>query len=86
MSHITKEQRYTIRKMLQSGFNQSEIARVINKDKSVVSRELRRNADARSGVYRILFYPPTAIFAVSFHKYGGIDSLNSQVILMGFEP
>lgn len=52
MSHITKEQRYTISKMLQSGFNQSEIARVINKDKSVVSRELRRNADARSGVYR----------------------------------
>lgn len=52
MSHLTKEQRYTICTMLQSGYTQSEIARVINKDKSVVSRELRRNADARSGQYR----------------------------------
>ena len=52
MSHLTREQRYTICSMLQRGYNQSEIARVINKDKSVVSRELRRNADARSGQYK----------------------------------
>lgn len=52
MSHLTKEQRYTICTMLQSGYNQSEIARVIQKDKSIVSRELRRNADARSGQYK----------------------------------
>jgi IS30 family transposase len=52
MSHLTKEQRYTICTMLQSGYTQSEIARVINKDKSVVSRELRRNADARSNQYK----------------------------------
>lgn len=51
MSQITREQRYTIYSMLQSGYNQSEIAQVINKDKSVVSREIRRNADARSGHY-----------------------------------
>lgn len=38
--------------MLQSGYTQSEIARVINKDKSLVSRELRRNADARSKQYK----------------------------------
>ena len=38
--------------MLQSGYPQCEIARVINKDKSVVSREIRRNADARSGQYK----------------------------------
>lgn len=51
MSHLTSEQRYTICSMLQSGYNQSDIAQVINKDKSVVSRELRRNVDARSGLY-----------------------------------
>lgn len=52
MSHLTKEQRYTICTMLQRGYTQIAIARVINKDKSVVSRELRRNADARSGQYK----------------------------------
>lgn len=52
MSHLTREQRYTIASILQNGYNQKEIALVIKKDKSVVSREIRRNADARSGVYR----------------------------------
>lgn len=52
MSHLTREQRYTICTMLQNGYTQSEIARVINKNKSVVSREIRRNADARSGQYK----------------------------------
>jgi len=31
--------------MLQNGYNQKEIALVIKKDKSVVSREIRHNAD-----------------------------------------
>ena len=52
MSHLTREQRYTIYTMLQSGYSQSEIARVINKNKSVISREISRNADGRSGQYR----------------------------------
>lgn len=43
MSHITEEQRYTISVMLKQGFKQIEIARAIGKDKSVVSREIRRN-------------------------------------------
>ena len=47
-----RTKRYTICTMLQSGYPQCEIARVINKDKSVVSREIRRNADARSGQYK----------------------------------
>jgi IS30 family transposase len=38
--------------MLQNGYTQSEIARVINKNKSVISRELSRNADGRSGQYK----------------------------------
>jgi len=52
MAHLTKEQRYTISSMLKSGYSQSEIAKTIGKDKSVVSRELDRNSDARSGEYR----------------------------------
>ena len=38
--------------MKQNGYSQTEIARVINKDKSVVSREIHRNADGRSGEYK----------------------------------
>lgn len=49
MSHLTREQRYTISAMLQQGYSQTSIAKAIGKDKSVVSRELRRNeATARS--------------------------------------
>ena len=52
MSHLTREQRYTISEMLQSGYNQSEVARTIGKNRSVVCREIKRNADRRSGIYR----------------------------------
>ena len=52
MSHLTKEQRYTITQMNEQGYSQKAIAEVINKDKSVVSRELRRNCDQRNGEYK----------------------------------
>lgn len=51
MKHITVEQRYTISVMKKQGHNQKEIALAIEKDKSVVSRELKRNCDMRSGKY-----------------------------------
>ncbi|MBW6492685.1 MAG: IS30 family transposase [Lentimicrobium sp.] len=51
MKHLTVEQRYTISAMRSQGFNQTTIALAIEKDKSVVSRELRRNCDLRSGSY-----------------------------------
>lgn len=51
MSHITVSQRYTISSMLKQGYSQIDIAKAINKDKSVISRELKRNADSRSGIY-----------------------------------
>lgn len=51
MKHITQEQRYTICVMKEKGFNQKEIAETIGKDKSVVSRELKRNCDKRSKKY-----------------------------------
>ncbi len=52
MKHLTKEQRYTIFSMLENGYSQSEIARTIRKDKSVISREISRNKDKRSGKYK----------------------------------
>jgi IS30 family transposase len=52
MKHLTVEQRYTISVMLQKGYKQKQIAEAIGKDKSTVSREIRRNCDARSGAYR----------------------------------
>lgn len=52
MAHITDEQRYTISSMLKTGCTQSLIATAIGKEKSVVSREVKRNSDSRSGEYR----------------------------------
>ena len=51
MKHLTVEQRYTICVMKQQGYKQIEIAKVIGKDKSIVSRELKRNCDKRSSSY-----------------------------------
>jgi transposase, IS30 family len=52
MKHLTKEQRYTIAEMNQQGFSQKDIAKVIDKNESTVSRELARNCDKRNGEYR----------------------------------
>ena len=52
MAHITVNQRYTISCMLKEGYNQVQIAKAIGKNKSVVSRELKRNSDARNNVYK----------------------------------
>jgi IS30 family transposase len=46
-TQLTQEQRYQISAMLKIGHNQTEIAEVIGKDKSTISRELRRNRGQR---------------------------------------
>ena len=51
MSHVTKDQRYAIERMLSNGYKCKEISKLIGKDKSVISREIRRNCDKRSGKY-----------------------------------
>lgn len=51
MSHLTREQRYTISVLLEQNFSKSQIALLIKKDKSVLTRELKRNCDLRSGKY-----------------------------------
>ncbi|HOD61491.1 MAG TPA: IS30 family transposase [Bacilli bacterium] len=52
MKHLTVEQRYTIWAMIQQECKQKDIALAIGKDKSVVSRELRRNCDKRNEEYK----------------------------------
>ena len=42
-TQLTQEQRYQISVLLKIGQNQTEIAEVIGKKKSTISRELRRN-------------------------------------------
>jgi len=37
--------------MLQSGYTQSKIAQTLNRDKSVISRELKRNCNLQTGNY-----------------------------------
>lgn len=51
MSHLTSQQRYTIFALLNNGFKQKDIALAIDKDPSVVSREISRNKDKRNGKY-----------------------------------
>ena len=51
MKHLTVVQRYTICVLKEQGYKQKDIAVIIGKDKSVVSRELRRNCDRRSNKY-----------------------------------
>ena len=45
--HLIPEQRYTISAMYRQGCSQKQIAETIGKDKSVVSRELKRNANSK---------------------------------------
>ena len=52
MAQLTLEQRYRIEFCLSENRSYSQITDYINKDKSVISREISRNSDARSGKYR----------------------------------
>ncbi len=52
MAHLTEQQRYAISCLEQEGKSQTEIARIINKHKSVICRELKRNCDKRNQQYK----------------------------------
>jgi len=52
MSHLTHEQRYTISCMLKQNYSQTAIGLAIGRDKSVISREIKRNCDKRDNTYR----------------------------------
>ena len=46
MGHLTLEQRYKIEAYKSLGKGITEIANYVGRDKSVISREIKRNADA----------------------------------------
>lgn len=70
MAHITKEQRYTIEVLLAKGKTQKFIPQTINKDKSVISRELSRNKDKRNRKYSS---------GLAQRKYRRIHVLNATI-------
>jgi len=53
-SHLTREQRYEIQTYLKMNVRPAEIARQIGKNRSVISREIRRNSDLK-GRYRACY-------------------------------
>lgn len=52
MSQLSLSERYEIFAFKKQGICNSEIARTLGRDKSTISRELKRNADGRSKNYR----------------------------------
>lgn len=52
MKHITEHQRYTISVLLAEGKSRTAIAKSIGKDKSSITRELKRNSDDRNKEYK----------------------------------
>ena len=52
MLQITQEQRYTISCMLNQGISISLISKAIDKHKTSIYRELKRNSDNRNNVYK----------------------------------
>jgi len=52
MKHITQEQRYTISLLLKNGLNKAEIAKILRKDRSTITREINRNCDKRNLEYK----------------------------------
>lgn len=49
---LTSTERYLIKKLLKTGFNQTEIAREVGVHKSTISRELKRNRGKRGYRYK----------------------------------
>ena len=52
MGHLSLEQRYKIEAYTVAGYKDNKIAQQLGVDKSVISREKKRNSDQRNGVYR----------------------------------
>ncbi len=52
MSHLTQVQRYTIEILYNENYSQTDIAKILCRDKSVISRELKRNSDKGNSSYK----------------------------------
>jgi IS30 family transposase len=52
MAHLTLDQRYEIEVYGKTGKSILEIADYIGKDRSSIYKEIKRNSDQRSGIYK----------------------------------
>ncbi len=52
MKHITSEERHTIAHLLGQNKSPAQIARELNRSKSTITREIKRNCGQRSFEYR----------------------------------
>jgi len=52
MSHLSYEQRYSIEVLLRDKKSKSEVAKLLEVNKTVIYREIKRNSDERNGVYK----------------------------------
>lgn len=50
MAHLTLEQKYEIEVGIAKNMIQTEIAKKMGKNKSVISREMKRNSDLRNTI------------------------------------
>jgi len=71
MKHLTQEQRYKIDCMLGSNYTQKEIATKLKVHASTISREIHRNSDKRSSLYKA---------QLAQHKYERRKKRKSHVI------
>jgi IS30 family transposase len=51
MNLLTLEQRYTIGILLEQNYKKTKIVVSINRDKSIITSDLKHNSDLRSGKY-----------------------------------
>lgn len=51
MAHLQYEQRYTISLLLKAGKGINEIARILGRSASVISREIKRNSSPKTHLY-----------------------------------
>ena len=52
MKHITSEERHTIAHLLSQNLSPATVAKQLGRDKSTITREIKRNCDQRNGEYR----------------------------------
>ena len=75
MTHLTREQRYTISAMLQQNYRQIDIAKAVGKSKSVISREISRNKNDK-GKYAL---PTLRCADVRKERYRTPHKFNKEV-------
>ncbi|WP_296700723.1 helix-turn-helix domain-containing protein [Rhodoferax sp.] len=64
-THLTRDERYQIAILAKASHGQSAIAQLINRDKSTISRELRRNRGLRG-------YRPKQAHEFSHRPHAGL--------------